>query len=161
MTEDARQQGQPWAFFVALALSAVLCVVMLVAVAAPPGNSGEERMSAAFASFFLVLGVWIALALLLIMAGVMGDMPRRGAIAAVFLHPLSGGAGVAAADMVSRHIPFGLVTLAALPAIVAFYAAWARLPGLRAKMPEATGVTGGVWGSVVVLSAITFLVAAA
>ena len=49
--------------------------------------------------------------------------------------------------------------VAALPLLIGFYAFWARLPQLQARLPaERTSVA--VWASIFVLSVATFVLAA-
>jgi hypothetical protein len=90
----------------ALLLLVVACgfYVAVLASAATPLGGGEAAMSDAFASLFLTFGLWVALALLLVNAGLMGEMPRWSAILAVFVVPLSGVAAFVAIDMCSRRM---------------------------------------------------------
>jgi len=130
---------------------------MLVSAATPLG-SGEAAMSDAFASFFLTVGLWVALALLLVNGGLMGEMPRWSAILAVFVVPLSGVAAFTAIDMCSRHMRWAIFFPAALPLLIASYAMWARLPRLRALLPSpATGVIA--WGLILALSIAPLILA--
>jgi len=144
----------------ALLLLVVACgfyVAMLVSAATPLG-SGEAAMSDAFASFFLTVGLWVALALLLVNGGLMGEMPRWSAILAVFVVPLSGVAAFTAIDMCSRHMRWAIFFPAALPLLIASYAMWARLPRLRALLPSpATGVIA--WGLILALSIAPLILA--
>jgi len=144
----------------ALLLLVVACgfyVAMLVSAATPLG-SGEAAMSDAFASFFLTVGLWVALALLLVNGGLMGEMPRWSAILAVFVVPLSGVAAFTAIDMCSRHMRWAIFFPAALPLLIASYAIWARLPRLRALLPSpATGVIA--WGLILALSIAPLILA--
>ena len=98
-------------------------------------------------------------ALLLLIGGLMGDMPGRAAIAAVFLTPMSGVAAVVAIDMCSRHMRWAIFIVAILALPIAFYASWARMPWLRTKMPAATRMSVAVWSGIAVVSAVTFLAA--
>jgi hypothetical protein len=145
----------------ALLLLVVACgfyVAVLVSAATPLGH-GEAAMSDAFASLFLTFGLWIALALLLVNAGLMGEMPRWSAILAVFVVPLSGVAAFVAIDMCSRHVQWAIIFPVALPLLIAAYAMWARLPRLRALLPgPATGAAA--WGLILALSIAPLILAA-
>jgi hypothetical protein len=144
----------------ALLLLVVACgfYVAVLASAAAPLGGGEAAMSDAFASLFLTFGLWIALALMLVNAGLMGEMPRWSAIVAVFVIPLSGVAAFVAIDMCSRHMQWAIIFPAALPLLIASYAMWARLPRLRALLPApATGAIA--WGLIVTLSIAPLILA--
>ena len=100
----------------------------------------------------------IALAVLLIAAGVSGAMPRWVMFAALFLVPFSGVAAFVAIDMCSRHIKWAIVFPVVLPLLIAAYALWARLPQLRAAIP-AGPMSATVWALVLVLSGAALLTA--
>ncbi len=145
----------------ALLLLVVTCgfYIAMLASAATPMGTGEAAMSDAIASFFLTVGLWVALALLLVNGGLMGEMPRWSAILAVFVVPLSGVAAFTAIDMCSRHLRWAIIFPAALPLLIACYAMWVRLPRLRAWLPSpATGVA--VWALIVALSIAPLILAA-
>src|SRR3954469_21494156 len=112
---------------------------------------GDASFGQAIASLFFTLGLWIALAVLLIAAGVMGEMPRWVAFVAVFLLPLAGIATFTAIDMCSRHIKWAILFPIVLPLLVALYAVWVRLPACRAAIP-AEAMSAAIWAMVLVLS---------
>jgi hypothetical protein len=96
---------------------------------------------------------------MLIVGGVGGSMPRWAAWLAGILVPASGVANFIAVDMCSRYMPWAIVILLLLAPLLAFYASWARLPWLHAKLPaERTSVAA--WGAVFVLSVASFVLAA-
>ena len=126
---------------VAVALLACpLYLVMLAAIFAMPGGDpgsyGAEGSLAATLSalFALIFGglLWIALAGLLTIGALYGDMPHWAKIAAAVLYPLSGIAALAAGSL-SYSYPGGWLVLvvALLPPLIVLYAIWARLPALH------------------------------
>jgi hypothetical protein len=147
----ARLRAAPLGMIALLALAAVLYVALLVASAAPL-ESGEAAFSQAWGALLLTFWLWVVLALALLVAAVIGHMPRTAGFAALLLHPISGVAALVAIDAVSRHVEGALAVVALLPPLIAFYALWARLPTLRASAPQ--GLVGAaIWGAVALLSA--------
>jgi hypothetical protein len=145
--------SRPYGLFALMAIAAVLYVLMLVNALSPPSGSGEARISDAYAAFFLTVGLWIVLAIMLFVGGIMGAMPRWAAWLAVLLVPLSGVAAFAAIDMCSRNMQGAIIFPVALPLIIAFYAYWARSSQLHDTMP-AKRISTLVWGAVFFLSVI-------
>jgi hypothetical protein len=143
---SAKLRNAPFGMMALLALAIGLYVAVL-ANAVPPSGGGEERISQAFGAFFLTLWLWIVLALLLVVGGIMGRMPRWVAISAIFLHPLSGLAAFVALDAVSRHVSGAMIFVVLLPPLIAGYALWARLPQLHEAYPE-RDVSLAVWVAV-------------
>ena len=121
-------------------------------------GGGEDAMANAFEALFVTGGLWILLAVMLIVAGIMGAMPRWAAIAAVFLIPLAGVAAFIAIDMCSRNMPAAAVFPALLPPIIAGYAYWARSERLREKLPPPQASLLA-WGAVLVLSVLPMMLA--
>jgi len=153
-----------WPFgLIALALVAAALYVPLLATALyKPAGGGEALMAQAFEMLFLAGGLWIVLALMLLVGGLMGAMPRWVAWLAIVLVPMAAVADVTALDMCSRHMEGAIVLVAALPALVAFYAFRARL---RPKAVAPAGPTDDrtsalVWGAIFFLSVATFVLAA-
>jgi hypothetical protein len=142
-----------------MAIAAVLYVLMFNSALTPMGG-GEAAFSDAYAAFFIVVGLWIVLAIMLVVGGIMGSMPRWAGWIAVPLLPLSGVAAFAATDMCSRNMRGAVVFPASLALIIAFYAYWARATHLHEKMP-AQRVSGLAWGAVFFLSVAALLAAAA
>jgi hypothetical protein len=147
----------PIGTYLVLALAFGLYVAMLLNVQVPAGG-GEARIANAYQVLFLTLWLWIALAVLLVMCGVMGGMPRWAAVAAVLLHPLSGVAAVVAIDMAERH-GWAIIFPIALPLLITLYAMWARFPQLHTRFP-ATMTSLTVWGATLVLSVLALVAAA-
>ena len=80
----------------------------------------------------------------------MGEMPRWAAILAVVAHPLSGVGAFVAIDMMSRKAAWALIVPALLPLLLAFYAIWARFPGLHRFPARTTSIV--VWVAILVLA---------
>src|SRR6185503_14789473 len=126
--QAARDQGElvdaspprsfPFGTMLLLAVAGVLYVAMLSTISFSAGG-GDAAFGKALASLFATTGLWIALAVLLIAAGIMGEMPRWAAVIAVLLLPLAGVATVTSIDMCSRHIKWALVFPVVLPLLVA------------------------------------------
>src|SRR2546421_12003218 len=119
---------------------------------------GDASFGQAIASLLFTAALWIALAALLIAAGVMGEIPRWVAFGAVFLLPLAGVATFTAIDMCSRHIKWAIVFPIVLPLLVAVYAVWVRLPACRAAI-SVEPMSAGVWALILVLSGAALLTA--
>jgi uncharacterized membrane protein (UPF0136 family) len=158
MSMDAPlRQSMPVGTLLLLALACALYVAMLAHISFSAGG-GDASVGEAFAAFFLTVGLWIALALLLVAGGLMGEMPRWTAMVSVLLVPLAGFATFVAIDMCSRHIRWAVIFPIVLPLLVAFYAIWARLPRLRAALP-AQQTSIAVWGVIAISSIGALLVA--
>lgn len=151
------QRSFPFGTIVVLAITCALYLAMLSSISFSAGG-GDASFGKAMASLFFTVGVWISLAVLLIVGGVMGAMPRWSAIIAVILVPLAGVATFTAIDMCSRHIKWAVIFPVVLPLLVAVYALWARMPNFRAAI-SAAPMSTGVWALVLVLS-LTALLAA-
>lgn len=121
-------------------------------------GGGDASFGKAIASLFFTVGLWISLAVLLAVGGVMGEMPRWAVFIAVFLVPLAGAATFTAIDMCSRHIKWAIVFPIALPLLVAGYAIWIRTPQCRAAISAET-MSAAVWALVLVLSMAALLTA--
>ena len=144
-----------------IVLLVVACVpyFLMLASAATPMAAGDAAMGDAIAALFLTFGLWVVLAIMLVVGGVTGAMPRWAAILAVVLVPMSGVAAVTALDMCSRHMQWAIVFDVVLPALITFYAFWAGMPQLHDKLPpERTSAV--VWAAVFLLSAATFALGA-
>ena len=144
---------------IALLAVAIGLYVAVLANSVPASGGGEERISQAYAAFFLTLWLWIVLALLLLVGGIMGQMPRWAAISAIFLHPLAGLVAFVALDAVSRHVGGAILFVALLPILIAGYALWARLPQLHAAYPPRQ-VSIATWSAVLLLSILALASAA-
>lgn len=151
------QQAFPLGTILLLAVVAVLYVAMLGTITFSAGG-GDAAFGRAMASVFATTGLWIALVVLLVAAGVSGEMPRWAIFVAVFLVPFSGAATFAAIDMCSRHIAWAVVFPVVLPVLIAVYAFWIRMPRLRAVV-SAERASTVAWALVLVLSGAALLTA--
>jgi hypothetical protein len=157
VTDEAQQRSFPFGTLLLLAVACGFYVAMLGSISFSTGV-GEASFGQAIASLFFTAGLWIALAVLLIAASVMGEMPRWVAFVAVFLLPHAGVATVTAIDMCSRHIKWAIVFPIVLPLLVAAYALWVRFPALRSAIPVEP-MSAGIWAMVLVLSGAALLTA--
>jgi hypothetical protein len=156
MSETSPRTTPVGTYFV-LALACGLYVAMLLNVQVPAGG-GEARIANAYQVLFLTLWLWAVLAVLLVMCGVMGEMPRWAKVVAFFLHPLSGIAAFVAIDMAERR-GWAIMFPVLLPLIIALYAVWARLPQLHTKLP-ANATSLAAWVAIFVLSILALVAAA-
>ncbi|MCB1542509.1 MAG: hypothetical protein KDJ25_17170 [Rhodoblastus sp.] len=153
MQTKASKPGSPGLFFVFLAMATLAFALLLADAFRYRAGGGDAVLSAAFTIIYDVLMVWTALVVLTAVAAIQGDMPAGGWIAAIVLLPASGVATAAAIDLATRGGRWALVVPCLLPPLIGSYATWARLPRLRAAVP-AKAATYGVWGVVLVLSAV-------
>jgi hypothetical protein len=158
---NERDSGQsfPFGFALVATATAALYVMMLMEGLTVQTGGGEAAMASGFELLFVTAGLWLALTLLLMIGGLMGQMPRAAALAAIPLVPASAVAALVALDMCSRHMRWAAFFPATLAALLAFYAAWARFPQWRAALP-ARATSLWVWGAVLVLSAAAYASAA-
>ena len=152
------ERSRPLGLLLLLPVALVLYGLLLANAVNQPAGGGESGIAAALAGLFLTVGLWIVLAVMLVVAGITGSMPRWVGFLALVLVPMSGVAAFTALDMCSRHMPWALLFLVLLPVLIVFYAFWARLPALRARFGEPT--SAAVWGSVFALSIAAFALAA-
>ena len=145
--------------FALTALACPLYVLMIANAVNTRAGGGEAAMANAFEALFVTTGLWILLAVMVIVAGVMGAMPRWAAIVAVFLIPLSGVGAFVAIDMCSRNMPAAAVFPALLPPIIAGYAYWARSKRLHDRLPPRQASLLA-WGAVLLLSILPMALAA-
>jgi hypothetical protein len=158
MSMDApARRSVPFGTIILQAIACVLYVTMLANVRFSAGG-GDAIVGEAIAELFLILLLWITLALLLLVSAVMGQMPRWAGFLSLFLVPFSGVAAVAAIDLCSRHSHLAIIFPVLLPLLITFYAAWARFPKLHAVLPE-KDVSYVVWGSIAGLSVIAMFAA--
>ena len=115
----------------------------------PAGNA----LSQAYA-VFMVIGLWILLAALLLIAGLRGQMPRWAPLAALLLLPASGAAALAAVQLLADtfyRAKWPIVIPAVAPLLVIGFALWAYLPALRHAVPAAAASSIS-WSIVLLLS---------
>jgi hypothetical protein len=138
-----------------LAIAACFYVAMLLNIRS--SSSGDAVVGDAIAWLFFTAGLWIALTIALVAGGVAGTMPRPALW--LLLQPLTGAALVVSGDFYSRHRNLPPIEPAILPLLVAFYALWARLPALQARLPaRPTGLV--MWFAVAAISVMSLIVAA-
>lgn len=141
-----------------MALACPLYVLMIANALTTRAGGGEDAMANAFEALFVTAGLWILLAVMVIVAGVMGAMPRWAAIVAVFLIPISAVGAFVAIDMCSRNMPAAAVFPALLPLVIAGYAYWTRSQRLHEKLlPQQASLLA--WGAVLLLSVLPMLLA--
>lgn len=136
--------------FLLLTVAGVFYVWLLAAVSGPR-EYGEAAFGQAFEALFLTVFLWSALALLLIVGGVVGEMPRWAAMLALFVHPLSAVGAFVAIDMASRNAGWALAFPGLLPLLIAAYAVWARFPALHRALPPLPASIAA-WSAILVLS---------
>ena len=153
MQTKTSKPASPGLFYVFFAMGALAFALLLADAFRYRAGGGDAVLSAAFTIIYDVLMVWTALVVLTAVAAIQGDMPASGWISAIVLLPASGAATAAAIDLATRGGRWALVVPCLLPPLIGFYAAWARLPRLRPMLP-AKAATYGVWGVILVLSAI-------
>ena len=142
-----------------LAIAAVLYGLMLANAMYQPSGGGEASLEAAIEGLFVTAGLWIVLAIMVVVGAVQGTMPGWAGRLAGILVPVSGVANFTAVDMCSRHMPWAIVIPILLAPLIAFYAFWAGWPKLHAALP-AERISVAVWASIFVLSVATFVLAA-
>ena len=156
---SSSQRSWPIGLLVLLAIAAVLYGLMLANAMYQPSGGGEASLEAAIEGLFVTAGLWIVLAIMVVVGAVQGTMPGWAGGLAGILVPASGVANFTAVDMCSRHMPWAIVIPILLAPLIAFYAFWAGWPKLHAALPaESTSVA--VWASIFVLSVATFVLAA-
>ncbi len=102
-------------------------------------DAAGNALAQAFA-VLLIIGLWILLAILTIMAAVQGGMPRWAVVIALIGVAASGAAAVAIESLLEgRGGPklgsWALVIPMGAPWILAIYASWAYFPAVRAFVP--------------------------
>jgi hypothetical protein len=114
----------------------------------PAGNA----LSSAYGAF-MVLGLWILLAILLVIGAIKGDMPGWSKLAAVILVPASGASALAAMNLMSGHpgVRWPLVIPVLAPLLLIALSLWSYFPAIHSTVPS--GAAGAItWGSVLLLS---------
>ena len=142
-----------------MALACPLYVLMIANALNTTAGGGEAAIANAFETLFVIAGLWVLLAIMVIVAGIMGAMPHWAAVAWIFLIPFSAAAAFIAIDMCSRHMPGAVIFPALLALAIAFYAYWARSKQLHDALPprETSLLT---LGAVLVLSLLPMMLAA-
>jgi hypothetical protein len=157
VTVDLGRRPVPFGTILLLALAGALYIAMLATTSFSSGG-GDAAFGQAMASLTITIGLWIVLAILVVVGGILGEMPRSAAIAAVFLLPLSGVATFVAIDMCSRHIKWAILFPAILPLLIALAAVWARIPPFRAAV-SIRRMSLSLWSLVLLLSVVALVAA--
>jgi len=142
------------------AISITLLVLTLIAWAAVVANSATlnssdpagNALSSAY-GVFLVLALWILLAILMVVAGLRGGMPGWAKPAAVLLVPGSCAATLVATNLMSGQpgLRWPLLLPVLAPFLILGYAAWCYFPGIRSAVSP-VGAGALAWGTLAVLS---------
>jgi len=147
----------PFGTVLLLAITVVLYLAMLGTTSFSSGG-GDAAFGRAMASLFFTVGLWIALAVLVVVGSIMGAMPRWAGIIAIVLLPLSGVATFAAIDMCSRHIKWAIAFPVVLPLLIAASTLWGRVPKFRAAI-SMKRMSAAIWALVLGLSGAALLAA--
>ena len=135
----------------------LLYALMLINALAPDTSSpGDRVVGEAFLVLFITIGLWVVLAILLVIGGVLGAMPSWVGWSAVVLVPLAGVASFVALDIVRSRVTAGIIVPVFLPALVAFYAMWARMPQSRGRFPAAS-ISIAVCGLIAAISIVALV----
>jgi hypothetical protein len=113
-----------WIFYQGYQLSARLKI--------HPDPESYEGLGLLEAAVIAFPALWFVLALMLLVGGIKGEMPRWAAVLAVFLVPFSWFG--ACMTLIGNHV-LVLIVPALLPPLIASYAIWARLPRFHAALP--------------------------
>ena len=157
-TDSSPPRSVPIGAVLLLAIAGSLYLAMMYSIAVPGGIGPEDSLGQAILCLFLTVLLWVALAILLLVGGIMGEMPRWGAIVVAILTPVSGVAAFTAIDLYSRHGEWAIEVIALLPLLIALYAMWARLPALHTVFPART-TSLAIWGAILLLSTASFVFA--
>jgi hypothetical protein len=130
-TEGVRRRAPPIGAILALAVAALFYLGMMLTLSNVQNADTDavgRAMAEAFAIFFGI-GLWMALAVLLLIGGVKGEMPVWSAVAAALVLPISGFAAIVAVGLLARGDSARYILVPGLIApLIAGYAIWARLP---------------------------------
>jgi len=151
--------SRPYGLLLLSLVAGVLVVLLMANALYKPTGGGESQIAAAIEMLVIIAGLWFVVLVMLLIAVLGEAMPSWVPWLALVLVPMAAVADAVAVDMCGRHMEWAVVIVAALPALIIFYALWARTPRLRAALPaERTSIV--VWGAVFFLSAVTFVIAA-
>ena len=127
----------PTGFVVVFCVTCLLFAITVETVAdSRSSDAAGNALSDAFAAMFAG-ALWIALAVLLVMASVGGAMVRWAPPALVVLVPSSAVAFFFAMGRFGESDRLALVAVVALPLLLILYAGWARFPALHATLKPA------------------------
>jgi hypothetical protein len=157
-TDSSPPRSVPIGAILLLAIAGFLYLGLIYNIAAQGGIGPEDSLGQAILCLFLTILLWLVLAILLLVGGVMGEMPGPAPIVAAVLTPVSGIAAFTAIDLYSRHGEWAITVIALLPLLIALYAMWARLPALHAMFPPRT-TSLAIWSAILLLSMASFVFA--
>jgi tetratricopeptide (TPR) repeat protein len=117
-------------------IPAAYCYLTMVANLSDLGYSDAagNALTAAFAVLF-GFAVWVLLGVLLVIAGVKGNIPAWAGMIVAILLPASAITSTIASDLSSSQNSWVLIEPYALPPLIAAYAFYARLTGLHRAIP--------------------------
>ena len=140
-------------FSVVLLLTLALWVGTVATLSqANHSDQAGNALSQGFGAVFTV-GLWVLLAVLLILAGSRGQMPGWSVVLAVVLVPASGVAAVVAGNVLAMDpsVKWPLVVPALAAPLIAAFACWAAFPAWQSAV-SARAVGIPIWGAVLLLS---------
>jgi hypothetical protein len=133
----------------------ILLWIGVVAIAATINQSDAAGNGLSFSFGVLLAGaLWILIAVLLLIVGLTGLMPRNDRFAALLLVPASGAAAIAAFNLLRvRAVPavWPVAIIALAPALAIGFSVWASWPTIRARVAAET-VSPMVWGMLLLLA---------
>ncbi len=140
-------------------LPVLFWIIVVTTLADLAGSDAAGNAYAQACGAIEVILLWLLLAVITLIAGVVGSMPVPAVFAAFFLIPASGVAAMAAHGLLSHpqdppHL-LPLVIPAAAPLLILAFAFWSLLPPLRRIIP-AWLASGVAWGGVLLLCVAVF-----
>jgi hypothetical protein len=140
-----------------IGLSVLILLVWVVQLATLADLSSSDPAGNALAQAFgelEIIVLWGLLAVLTILAGIKGGMPRVSVLAAIILIPASGFAAMTAAQLLAERdvAPFiwPIIIPALVPPLIVIFCFWTLLPSMRAIVPAGVAI-GVCWGATLVL----------
>ena len=116
-----------------------------------PASNAIGKALTGLVAGFLILLLWIVLAILLFLGRKNQKMPPQALAAAAILLLLSCVATIYATGLYARYAGWAIVVPALLPPLIALYAMWARLPVLHAALP-ARVINVAIGGAILLLT---------
>ena len=151
---------KPAVSFLNLTLLIVATFLWLAMVAISATMNESDAAGRGMANGFAVvtaIGLWVVMAILVLMAVTRAEVPGMTRVAALLLVPLSFAAALATISVLAgvrgQATGWPIVILAALPLLILSYVMWVISPAVRGMLPPAL-MDRGVWGLVLVLSLI-------
>jgi hypothetical protein len=154
-----RTGRSPVALLLLLLVGLVLYGLMLANAVHQVTGGGEARMADAFEALFATTGLWLVLAIMLVVGALTGAIPAWSAVVAVVLIPASAVATFVAIDMCSRNMRWPILYAVVLPALIAFYAFWLAMPRWH-NILSLRSASLAVWSLASALCAAAFIQAA-